>query len=199
MKKLLTILFILLLGLTGCTTKEPKSQTTIQAEKTVSETAESKENPDKKEEKVEQEEKTSSESSSTKDEEKTQEAKEVQSQDTAKTEEIMAEFSELSGTKYYQCTPDAIKIIYGIPVPDEFLMVAYLNEERIEFSYNGYLTEGEPKYTLVDCYVNEGLTALILFVEKDGEKLVFESYGEIVDGKVNLSISHSELLNSFGR
>lgn len=195
MKKQLVILMILLLVFVGCRRQERKPQMMNQAEQTVSQPVENQRN----EEIVEVEENKVGEAKVSKEIEEIQGVEEFQTRDTKETEDIMSEFSTLSGTKYLQCTPATLRAFYGISVPDEFLKVAYLDGERIEFSYDSYPTEMEPSYTLMDCYVNEGGTALILFVEKDGERLVLENDEAPVEGKVSLRLNYSELLNSFGR
>ena len=116
----------------------------------------------------------------------------------ASIQEIIQKYEERTGGKFLEATPASIRNYYHLATPDQTLSNAYLNNGQIAFAVTDeyHLGDGD-LYILQGCYVSETGRELILFVEKDQQKLVLQSTSEPMENKVNLTIATDEILNEY--
>lgn len=111
--------------------------------------------------------------------------------------EIMSEYATVSGTNYVQATPAIQLNYYGFAVPDELLSMVHFNGAPIAFQFYGYTIGSGTPYELLDCYVNEYSNEIILFVQKDGQKMVLHSAQAPETQQFSIDISQNDILNAF--
>lgn len=115
-----------------------------------------------------------------------------------KIEDIMIQYSAKKSDEFFEATPATARKYYSLVTPGQVLNIIYLNGEQIALKVTDSWQLGKGNvYLLHACYVNKQGTELVLFVEKDGKKLVFQSTVEPIDEKISVEFSKDLILNQY--
>ena len=86
---------------------------------------------------------------------------------------------------------------YGWHVPGQVLEHAFYKGKQISFHWRGYTIGLGDEYEMIECFVNESGTDLVVFAMRDGERFVFQSVTAPKNGKLNIELSKDDSLNQF--
>lgn len=128
-------------------------------------------------------------------------ASDAKTSETNSVLSVIFSYQKLNSKVFIRVTPMDELHYYGRNISEQILTRAFYNDEQVSFYWNNHPLgdEAGKRYELIECFVNQSGTELIIFAMKDGQKIVFHNNfrPKLSENEFELRLSQDITLNRF--